>query len=250
MGLDADYLNQFEPDTVYSDYNSYHDFFRRRYKQSPLLQGNYVWPCEGYICDWGQLIDKSTTSVKGQSLTPSRMFSTTNELSADYYFVNIFLHNHNYHRVHAPVNAIVTNVETIPGDLVFLRPWFYSQEKVSVPAFRNERVCIELQDAQLKKWYLLMVGGFGVGTIQLAERFKVGTYFHQGEELGMFQLGSTVCMATPVALNISRYLHEVEVGQALPVVESSRADISPSSFPEKNQSGFLMKSSTQNEACS
>lgn len=220
MGLDADYLDLFEPESGKAHYESYSDFFRRKYKLSPEIEGRTVWPCEGYVCDQGSFAEIPTTRVKGHTMAPAQVFGADG-IPGSYHFVNIFLHNHNYHRIHAPVSGFVKNISRISGDLNFLRPWFYERAEVSFPSFTNERVTVELQDEQARSWYLTLVGGFGVGTIALEPEFSVGRFLTVGEEFAHFRLGSTLCIASPYEIAPTGYLSQVSVGQKLPVRETA-----------------------------
>jgi len=212
--ISSEYLEQFEPDSGKSYYRSYSDFFQRRYKLSPSISHSIVWPCEGYVCDWGLFAEKENSIVKGQLLKLNDVFASDIKNEANYFFVNIFLHNHNYHRIHSPIDGRIKRISHIPGDLVFLRPWFYKISDVSYPAIRNERVIFEMTDSQDRSWYLAMVGGFGVGTIQVSHHVKEGTQLQVGEEMAKFKLGSTVCLATPEVFEVKNYLQPVHVGNA------------------------------------
>lgn len=106
-------------------------------------------------------------------------------------------------------------ITKIPGDLIFLRPWFYKNGDASYPAFRNERMVVELKDASGRIWFLSMVGGFGVGTIELHHNIDVGSTLQAGEEMALFKLGSTVCLAIPEAVQIDHHLQAVSVGKNL-----------------------------------
>ncbi|MGZ3692134.1 MAG: phosphatidylserine decarboxylase, partial [Pseudobdellovibrio sp.] len=164
FGLTNDYIDQFESETGKVGYHSYSDFFKRKYKTPPPLEAEQVWPCEGYICDWGRFSEKNDSLVKGQKIDLNQIFNSPAETTQDYFFTNVFLHNHNYHRVHSPVSGEIKKISVIPGDLIFLRPWFYKRDDVSYPAFRNERVVFEIVDENNKSWFVALVGGFGVGT--------------------------------------------------------------------------------------
>lgn len=215
FGQDGDYLGQFEPDAGKPSYRSYADFFERRYRSGPRLEAPEVWPCEGFVCDWGLFAEKNRSQVKGQDVDLNSIFGSRPETTRDYFFTNIFLHNHNYHRVHTPLTGTVKSIMRIPGELNFLRPWFYARTDVSYPAFRNERVIFEISDANDRPWYLAMVGGFGVGTIIVAPGVSVGTRLAVGDELAKFNMGSTVCLATPRRFVIGRYMQKVTVGSPL-----------------------------------
>lgn len=212
FALDSEYLDQFESESGESTYFSYGDFFRRKFRMPPLLESSVVWPVEGYICDWGSFAEKNNSVVKGQCIDLNSIFSSDPLMTADYYFVNVFLHNHNYHRVHSPINGTISKITSIPGDLVFLRPWFYKRNDVSYPAFRNERVIYEIKDDKNRPWYVAMVGGFGVGTIESAPTSVVGAKIVVGQEISKFNMGSTVCIASPQKIETQKFLQKVSVG--------------------------------------
>ena len=131
----------------------------------------------------------------------------------NYYFSNVFLHNRDYHRIHSPINGIISRIEHIPGDLVMLRPWIYANDP-SHPALRNERVNVDITDKNGKIWYLSIVGGPAVGTIELNEKTQLNSKITAGEELATFLLGSTCCMASPIALN-KDVGKNVQIGESL-----------------------------------
>ncbi len=218
FGLGSDYLDQFESESGESAYNSYSDFFKRRYRMTPKLDSNVIWPCEGYLCDWGKFSQKNNSIVKGHVLDLNAVFASDKTVTQNYFFMNIFLHNHNYHRVHAPISGRINQITRIPGDLVFLRPWFYKRDEISYPAIRNERVIFELTDTENRPWYIAMVGGFGVGSIEIVKDIGLGIEVMVGQEIAKFNLGSTVCLATPLNLSFSKFLDTVSVGQNLPII--------------------------------
>lgn len=229
--LKKDYLNQFMPASNNEAYKSYSDFFRRRLKLPPILESNTIWPCEGYLCDWGSFHEKQNSLIKGQRLDLNSVFKSEKSQTKNHFFLNVFLHNHNYHRVHSPISGTITNITRIPGDLIFLRPWFYQRKEVSYPAIRNERVVFEITDHEQRPWYLAMVGGFGVGTIELLSGILNGKSVSVGQEIAKFNLGSTVCLASPVPVLNNKFLAEVKVGQKLETHDSS-SKLSPLKFFE------------------
>lgn len=214
-GLSDDDLNYFVPESGAAEYTSFGDFFKRKFKSFPESKSEFIWPCEGYVCDWGYFSDKMITDVKGSQISPRDIFYAKNFIPENYFFTNIFLHNHNYHRVHSPISGKITHIESIAGGLSFLRPWLYKRDQVSWPALKNERLNIEITDSQNRVWYLSMVGGFGVGTIKLNPHAFLQAEVKVGEELGWFELGSTVCLATPIPIKIDQYLQLIQVGSSM-----------------------------------
>ena len=194
---DPNYLDKFLPPKGKSDFDSFQDFFIRRFKKLPINSNPRVWPCEGLLCDLGNVLELRTSRVKSDLRNLETIFGVKKgKIPASYCFTNVFLHNKNYHRIHAPISGTITRIQHVPGDLIILRPWIYKQNP-SLPAFRNERYNIDITDDKGRVWYLSVVGGPAVGTIKLSKLIQVGNSVEKLDELALFLLGSTCCMAAP-----------------------------------------------------
>jgi phosphatidylserine decarboxylase len=194
---DPNYLDKFYPPEGKSDFGSFQDFFIRRFKKLPINNSPWVWPCEGLLCDLGNVYDLGTTRVKSDLRTVETIFGVAKgSIPETYSFTNVFLHNKNYHRIHAPISGTITRIQHIPGDLIILRPWIYKHNP-SLPALRNERYNIDVTDDKGRIWYMSVVGGPAVGTIKLSNSISVGNSVEKLDELALFYLGSTCCMASP-----------------------------------------------------
>ncbi len=199
--LSDEYLNQFVSSTGSNEYASFQDFFTRVYKIRPSINAPSIWPCEGLLCDYGMVKDMHPINVKGDHKNIESIFGELgSSIPKDYFFSNVFLHNNNYHRIHSPTIGRIKSIEHIPGDLVILRPWIYKHDP-SLPAMRNERVNIVVTDNDNRDWFLSIVGGPAVGTIDIPENIAINKSVDIGDELGKFLLGSTLCMAAPIATN-------------------------------------------------
>lgn len=207
-------MELFQPPKGKATYATFQDFFTREFKDGIKPKSEFVWPCEGYLCHAGRMVDITTSNVKGDVRTPETIFGVEKgEIPQDYFFTNVFLHNKNYHRIHSPIKGIINRIQKIDGDLVVLRPWIYKQNP-SIPAFRNERVNVDIIDDYGRTWYLSIVGGPAVGTIVLGENIQLGAIVNPCKELALFLLGSTCCMAAPIAPDEIFLNHLVEVGKA------------------------------------
>lgn len=194
---DKNYLSKFKPPYGKEKFDSFQDFFIREFRALPKNTSPSVWPCEGLLCDERKVKDIATAKVKCDERTVATIFGVPETKIPDSYsFTNVFLHNKNYHRIHAPIDGNITRIQHIPGDLIVLRPWIYKQNP-SLPAFRNERYNIDITDKNGRVWYLSIVGGPAVGTIALSEKITLGHRIGKLEEIAMFYLGSTCCMAAP-----------------------------------------------------
>jgi phosphatidylserine decarboxylase len=209
---DANYLDNFTPPDGRKKFESFQDFFIRKFVKPPQNPSPFVWPCEGLLCDAGRVNYQENVWVKCDKRNIATIFGVDEGvIPGNYSFSNVFLHNKNYHRIHAPINGRITRIQHVPGDLVVLRPWIY-QQNPSLPAFRNERYNIDITDEEGKVWYLSVVGGPAVGTIKLPDGLAVGYYIEKLEELALFYLGSTCCLAAPRAPRFHTKNCFVEVG--------------------------------------
>ena len=210
---ERDYWQRFEPGSSGSFYRSFQDFFTRNLVTPIVPKGDFVWPCEGLLCQAVPYNDMDRLRIKGEWMRASKIFALP---EAGYevggFLYNVFLHNHNYHHIHAPVAGRVTRVVRIPGKLFFLRPWAY--EDPAFPALRNERVVIDIEDDRGWTWSLAMVGGPLVGTVQLHSRAHVGAYIALCEKVASFRMGSTCCLLSPIRA-VTPIGSTVEVGATL-----------------------------------
>lgn len=210
--MDPNYLDLFKPPNGKNSFDTFQDFFTRQFKTLPRPDSAVVWPCEGLLCEEAKVGSIKEAHVKGDIRTIDTVFGLKeNSIPKDYTFTNIFLHNKNYHRIHAPIDGTITRIQHIPGDLIVLRPWIYKQNP-SLPAFRNERYNIDIKDKNDKTWYLSIVGGPAVGTIALAPDTKQEAKVKKLNELALFHLGSTCCMAAPVKPSFQSKNTFVEMG--------------------------------------
>jgi phosphatidylserine decarboxylase len=111
-----------------------------------------------------------------------------------------------YHRVHAPINAILSKTIEIPGKLFSVN----GQSVHGIPNLfcRNERLVCNLQ-TEAGAVRLVMVGALIVASITTSwpgpsspyrrrvERSPRGVQFNRAEEMARFTLGSTAIVLVP-----------------------------------------------------
>lgn len=215
--IDDQQLSLYQPASGGENYTSFQDFFTRKLRQPINVKfGAVIAPCQGLVCENGFISELAEVHVKGRNYFIQDIFDDVgNKINNTYSFINIFLHNHNYHRFHAPIRGTILSIRNISGHLNFLRPWFYEKKNVSSPSFINERYILEILDEQNQSWFLSFIGGMGVGNIKLSEGLKIGSQINSGDELGYFLLGSTCCIAAPVKTKKFSYLQKIEAGELL-----------------------------------
>lgn len=217
---DPGYVNRFVSMSGEPGWRSFQDFFTRVHAAPPPLEADAVWPCTGLLCDIGGIDAIPPVSVKGERLDARSVFGRFGaEVPSGHVFANVFLHNKDYHHVHLPVTATITGLERVDGDLIFLRPWFYADP--SRPAMVNGRINLRLEDEAQRPWYLSIVGGPAVNAIELPTGVRVGARLVVGEKLATFLLGSTCCVAAPLAPTARRG-RNVRVFTALIATEGER----------------------------
>lgn len=190
------HYRKFKPGSGGERFQSFQDFFTRDMELPLQPLTPVAWPCEGLLCESGPVNQMGPVKIKGDHRDINIIFGKEqNPLPKNYHYTNVYLHNNNYHHIHAPVDGTIHHFERIPGKLLFLRPWAYKNP--SIPALSNERVNVDIKDNKGRLWYLSIVGGPMVATIKLGELFKIGSPVKVGQKIASFQMGSTCCMASP-----------------------------------------------------
>lgn len=195
------------------DYENFNAFFIRRLKTNarPIADGIWCSPVDGEVSKAGLIHNGLLIQAKGQHYTVAELLGCREEEAREFdngQFATFYLSPKDYHRVHSPISGHIRSLRYIPGRLFSVQP----KTVACIPKLfaRNERAIVEIQ-TQGGKVMLVFVGAIIVGAIRttwrgLLER-KRGSFYEEypsesryciqkGEELGLFQLGSTVIMLT------------------------------------------------------
>lgn len=193
---------------------TFDDWFSRRLASRPALHDGLQSPVHGYATDSMPIQHgDEVVIVKGRQRNLSEIFDLPTSTFARQYhsFINIYLHWHDYHRVHAPIDGTITRIREVQGPLQILRPWFYDSFRFR-PALDNHRVIIDIEGAS-ELVSLAIVGGPAVNVIQ--HELVVGQRVEKMQELAVFRMGSQVCMAFLTPLRRVNYLQRLETGDVL-----------------------------------
>jgi phosphatidylserine decarboxylase len=195
------------------EYPSFGAFFARRLADGlrplPDDPAALVCPCDGRLAAAGTIDGGTLLQVKGRHYSLGELLGDP-ERAARYDgggYATIYLSPRDYHRVHSPIGAALTGYDYLPGARFPVMPYF--AERVDGLLCRNERVVLHLEgDAGAAE--VVMVAAIGVGNLALSRpavesrRFKrsggprrerfAGLPLRAGDELGAFELGSTVVM--------------------------------------------------------
>lgn len=200
-GISSDEKSRFTPPNDFTNYDSFSSFFIRKLSDGNPKGAAPFWPCDGKLVDCYAGPIRNTSKVKKDRADLSEIFLPRYApLSRNEAFLNIFLSNVDYHRVHSPIDGRIVRVTVVPGKLVVLRSWSYGEEP-SYPAMTNSRINIEISQSNGDTWYMSLVSGPGVAEIHIDRSVLIGSRVSAGQEIAHFKIGSTVCIIVPLGLD-------------------------------------------------
>jgi phosphatidylserine decarboxylase len=226
-----------EPDPY--AYASFNAFFTRalRGDARPLASGQrtIVSPVDGIVSQCGAIDDGRLIQAKGRPYTAAALLADDGAASvyAAGRYACLYLAPYNYHRIHMPCDATLVRTRYVPGQLFSVNA--ATSRAVANLFARNERVVCEFE-TEFGTMALVSVGALFVGSIetvfageinpppQQGARIRtiesgVGRRFVKGEELGRFNMGSTVILlfaSSAVTLESTlRPAAAVRLGQAI-----------------------------------
>ena len=216
----------------FSDYESFNQFFIRELKDDARkINENptaLCLPADGRVSQIGHIDDERLLQAKGHFFSLSDLLAGDEELVNTFKngeFATIYLSPRDYHRVHMPCDATLRKMIYVPGDLFSVNPFL--AEHVPNLFARNERV-ICVFDTAFGPMVQILVGATitasmstvwaGVINPPRTGKVKVWTYqgdnaikLTKGQEMGAFQLGSTVINLFPAnSVTLAEHL-EVDV---------------------------------------
>jgi phosphatidylserine decarboxylase len=218
------------------DFPTFNDFFTRRLAPGARPVDHrpdlMVSPCDGLIVSVEEIGAQGTMGqIKGARYTVASLLDDP-QAAASYvggHQVTIYLSPRHYHRVHSPTRAKVRRVRHIPGRCYPVNAWAAS--RLDGLYAQNERVIFELAGGLGASLALVMVGAANVARISVAFhelRSNAGTKgqtvdidgisLERGDELGRFNLGSTVVLLLPAELGFAptcQVGNEVRMGEGL-----------------------------------
>lgn len=184
-------------------YKNLSELFSRGLKQPRKLDsGEFIIPCDGYISEIGESGEDKAIQAKGLYYSINELIDDTIK---DALYITIYLSPKDYHRYHAPCNMKVLKTTFISGSLLPVNSFFVNNFKALFT--RNERAVLKCQDSRGEIFYLVFVGALNVGSISFnhtdrksneKKRAQKEEFLHKmlmykkGDELGAFNLGSTI----------------------------------------------------------
>jgi len=225
-------LAEAESDSI-SDYAHFNDFFTRALKPQarPISESEIISPVDGVVSQAGKIKDSQILQAKDHHFSLSQLLAgESTEKIENGYFATIYLAPKDYHRIHMPIDGQLVSMRYIPGNLFSVNQ--KTIQKVNGVFARNERlVC--LFDTVFGRVVFVLVGAIFVGSMETSwqgqitppygKMVKVFDYkekefeLSKGDELGRFNMGSTVIMILPeTAPALKLQLgHKLKMGQSL-----------------------------------
>lgn len=199
-----------EPDP--SRYATFNEFFTRALAPGarPIAMADYVCPVDGAVSQVGAIAGDQIFQAKGHQYSTLALVGGDTSIAKhfdDGTFTTIYLSPKDYHRIHMPCDGRLQRMTHVPGDLFSVNP----ETARGVPGLfaRNERVVCCFEGA-MGPFVIVLVGATVVGSMATvwhgvvnpprSRSVRTWEYgdrdvaLRQGDEMGRFQLGSTVVL--------------------------------------------------------
>jgi len=197
------------------DYKSFNAFFTRPLKDGlrPIVQGpkSLCHAVDGAVSQAGPIEGEQIFQAKGHNYSLTALLGGNPDIAAPYKggdFATIYLSPRDYHRIHMPIDGVLTDMIYVPGELFSVNP--LTAENVPGLFARNERV-VAVFDTPAGKMALVLVGATIVASIETVWAGTVtpptgknvvhwqyptsgddAVSLKKGDEMGRFKLGSTI----------------------------------------------------------
>jgi phosphatidylserine decarboxylase len=199
-----------------ADYASFNAWFTRELKPGartfdPDPQA-FLSPCDGRISETGPLLKNRILQAKGKDYSLQDLLANDPVCQQldDGYFSTIYLSPRDYHRIHMPLSGQLQRMIHVPGRLFSVAP--YTVRQVPRLFARNERViCIFETDSG--PLVMVLVGAMLVSStetvwagevtptknkdVTVTDYSKQDISLTKGDEMGRFNMGSTVILLMP-----------------------------------------------------
>ena len=197
------------------EFETFNDFFTRSLKPGirpiALVSDGLVSPVDASISALGKINDNRIFQAKGKKYSLDELLNGASEYIGHYRngnFITLYLSPRDYHRTHIPADGELLSMTYIPGRLFSVNP--ATTDRIDNLFARNERVVTTFSSA-IGMFSVIFIGAIFVGSMETvwhgqvtpaAERklqvwnYEPGTDFKQGDEIGRFNMGSTVIVLT------------------------------------------------------
>lgn len=209
-------------------YESFDDFFTRKLRPGarPIDDAKLVSPADGNLVAAGPVDADASFMVKDSPYSVADLVGDSEDakryVGGDYSLT--YLSPRDYHRVHCPVDGVISLVRSMPGDLYPVNS--IGERHVEGLFARNLRVAVCIETKSMGRVTLVLVGAFIVGRISISavpgpsvplgeHPVHPGLTVSRGAEVGQFHLGSSTVLFTEPGSGVTRRPGPVRLGQSL-----------------------------------
>lgn len=224
-----------------SEYRTWSEFFSRKLRTEarPVYKHGLCSPVDGRVAAFGEIHQGTLLQAKGREYTVSDLLANGEEAEAyeGGKYCTLYLSPRDYHRVHVPLDCVVTEWRHVPGTLYPVNE--AGTSSIAGLFSKNERLIVHLS-TQRGRMTMVLVGAAIVGSIRTSfgpsptsprKRYKRGVLtervhvpLHMGDELGYFAFGSTVICLFPPEFPL-RFVpcdgEDIRMGQQLAEITST-----------------------------
>ena len=218
-------------------YESLNAFFTRALKPEcrPFDENekNWLCPVDGSVSQAQAIKDSRIFQAKGQEYSLLELVGGDKNLEKvfkDGQFATLYLSPRDYHRIHMPTTGTLKHMQYIPGRLFSVATFVV--ENIPRLFARNER-CVCYFETDQGPMAMILVGAINVSAIETvwhglitseAKKIKRFDYsdenivLNRGDEMGRFNLGSTVIVLATEEMRIDQNMTaeaEIKLGQCL-----------------------------------
>lgn len=224
-------------------YESLNAFFTRALKPEcrPFdeNENNWLCPVDGSVSQAQAIKNGRVFQAKGQDYSLLELVGGDKELETIFnngQFATLYLSPRDYHRIHMPATGKLKHMQYIPGRLFSVATFVVNH----IPRLfaRNER-CVCYFETDQGPMAMILVGAINVSATETvwhglisseAKKIKRFNYDNQnivlkrGEEMGRFNLGSTVIVLATEQMSIDKKIitgSEIKLGQCLAIAKTS-----------------------------
>jgi phosphatidylserine decarboxylase len=198
-----------------TSYTTFNKFFTRELKADsrPIAEAKITSPVDGTISQLGKVIEGKIVQAKGVNYSLDQLLggnSERTEIFNNGQFITIYLSPKDYHRIHMPCNGKLVEQTHIPGRLFSVAK--HTVNTIKGIFARNERV-VALFETEYGPMAMVLVGAINVAAIETVwdglitppqgktisnKNFsEQNIMLKKGEEMGRFNMGSTVILVFP-----------------------------------------------------
>jgi phosphatidylserine decarboxylase len=221
------------------DYATFNAFFTRKLKDGvrPLSEKTNIIssPADGILSEFGEIENKTLIQAKGKDFSLESLIANSSKTKFTD-FATVYLSPKDYHRVHMPIDGLLTKMVYIPGKLFSVNKTTAS--KIDSLFAKNERLVCYF-DTKIGEVAVIFVGALLVAGIETTWHGKIAPNYYKdiqiwdynskqyniefkkGDTLGWFNFGSTIVTLFPenkVSFKFDQKDTPIQVNQDLALI--------------------------------